>query len=56
MKYYAFEPSGDPLDEGAKILGFKDEMSLDLAIGKMKLKEAYKSFRDWSEEVLKNIR
>jgi hypothetical protein len=56
MKYYAFEPSGDSLAEGSKILGFKDEMSLDLAIGKMKLKEAYKSFRDWSEEVLKNIR
>jgi hypothetical protein len=55
LKYYAFEPSGDLLEEDSKILGFKDEMSLDLARAKMKLQELYKSFRDWSEEVLDKI-
>lgn len=50
LRYYALKETGEPLAEESRIMGFDNQIDLNLAIAKMKAEEWYEDFREWSKE------
>lgn len=56
LRYYSLEETGESLAEESRIMGFDNQIVLNLAIAKMKAEEWYKDFTEWSKVQLNKFK